>query len=129
MRHLLTPKLGKGGEGKSHMPSEIRSCLRDGRRAEAEHPSIAATQHHLRAILGELRRLDDRLTDLCEALPEPGAEFEALGELRGRIECLQSDLLLDAMATLWAGASRSEAELYEDFLWRRKRLRVVGGQE
>jgi hypothetical protein len=72
---------------------------------------MKAIRRTLLKICADLWEADERLAQICKTLPEPTAEFDALGELRGTLECVRTDLLQDAVSTLREAAKRGcEAE-------------------
>ncbi len=73
------------------------------------------TRRALWKICADLREVDEQLAQICETLPAPTPTFNARGELRGKIQCVRTDLLRDAITTLNEAAKRGcEAE------WRRE---------
>ncbi len=84
--------------------------------------SLREPQQALIAVCAQLQKLEDRLMTFCDSLPQPGEAFDPLAELRGRVECVLSDLLRDAIMTLGGAATESESQLHRDFLWRREWL-------
>ncbi len=84
-------------------------------------PALTETQDAIRDISAELREVERRLVRFCATLPEPRGEFEPLSELRGVHECVSSDLLGDAIATLEASSERDVLGLHAEYLERQVR--------
>lgn len=91
--------------------------------AELRFLALTEAQDAIREISAELLEVEMRIASLCVTLPEPSEEFEPLSELRGMLECVCSDLLGDAIATLNAGARRDVLGLLVDHLKRQQRRR------
>ena len=80
------------------------------------------TQDAIRGVVGNLRRIGERMDELCQSLPEPGHEFEPLAELGGVVDCVNRDLVADAIRTLELAASQGEAELRREYDRRQRQL-------
>lgn len=76
----------------------------------------------IRQLVAELRQIEGRIVELCATLPAPGEEFEILSELRSAMDCVNRDLLADAIETLELAASSSENRLRHAFDQRRQWL-------
>jgi hypothetical protein len=72
--------------------------------------------HNLTALICQV---EERLEVLSSDLPEPGAEYDSLAELRSGMDCVRFDLLSDATQTLNLLATLSEDELRARFEERR----------
>ena len=81
---------------------------------------LETSQRTLRSILVDLRAARSRLARLVSTLPDPEAEEPAETELREAIECVQADLLDDAVKTLERVAHRDAAALRREFFERQK---------
>lgn len=81
-------------------------------KTDAERPEVQRTLFRVRA---KLRESDAELAQLCKALPEPTEDFDAWAELRGTLECVRTDLLEDALATLRTAARRTKEEWHKGF--------------
>ena len=89
---------------------------------------LKTAQGTLRSILVDLRAAKSRLARLESTLPDPGHEEPAEAELREAIECVQADLIDDAVATLEKVARRDAAALRQEFFERQKlAARLRGG--
>jgi hypothetical protein len=88
-------------------------------------PTLLETQGAIQDAAAELRRLDERLAEICGRLPEPARGFDILTELRGTVDCVRSDLLSDAIATLSVAATASESDLHRSFEERQRWLVAV----
>jgi hypothetical protein len=90
--------------------------------AWAQDPSVGETQHAIWEAATELRRVEERIGELCEILPEPGHEFEPLAELWDVLDCVKRDLLADAIRTLEIAATQNEDQLRREYDWRQQQL-------
>lgn len=84
---------------------------------ECDHASAIRTT--LRDVATELRALERRLASVAEGLPRPCGQFSMLSELRGVIDCVCDDLLVDAIETFEAAGAMTEGELRQRFEERR----------
>lgn len=85
----------------------MSECPKNGfKRAEVTRAAI-------REAAEDLRRLDQRLAEIVSNLPLQTDGFSLLGEFRGGVECVRSDLLEDAIDSLTTLATISEEELRE----------------
>jgi hypothetical protein len=100
--------LGEQGRGEAGM---VQLC-----------ESLAGAQDAMRGVVGDLRRIGGRMAELCENLPEPDDEFEALAELCGVVDCVNRDLIADAIRTLELAANHDEAELRREYEQRQRWL-------
>jgi hypothetical protein len=94
--------------------------------ARAQDPAAGrpGAQDAIRGVVGDLRRIEGRMVELCESLPEPGDEFEPLAELCGVVDCVNRDLIADAIRTLEFAASQDEAELRREYEQRQRCLAI-----
>ncbi len=93
-------------------------------------PSLAKAQQTVREILGQLQQVDDQLAELSSVLPGPTAQFDVRAELRGAVECVRAELLLDAIETLGKTVAASSLELRLGFEMRQQLwLAREGGAE
>lgn len=90
--------------------------------AWAQSPSVGEIQDAIRETAVELRRIEERLVELCESLPEPGHEFEPRAELGGVLDCVNRDLLADAIRTLELAATQGEDQLRREYDRRQQQL-------
>ncbi len=81
-------------------------------KTDTERPEV---QRVLSRVHSKLRESDAELEQLCKTLPEPTEDFDAWAELRGTLECVRTDLLEDAVATLRAAARRTQEEWHKAF--------------
>ncbi len=72
---------------------------------------VSDVQSAIHETTAELRRLDRRLAEISDSLPQANGEFDMLAELRGAVDTVRSDLLADAIATLDTAASVTEPDL------------------
>ncbi len=98
------------------MPNSAHSSLPSGsHNSTAEHrrrrSPVNDVQSAVQEATAELRRLDHRLAEISEHLPQANGEFDMLAELRGAVDVVRSDLLADAIVTLDTTASVTEADL------------------
>ena len=80
----------------------------------------AAIQEELREIGEAIRQIDEQLATIGIELPESIGPFDSSAELRAGIECVQTDLLADAIETLLVLATATESQLRESFEERQK---------
>lgn len=79
------------------------------------HDSAEPERRAIRAVVDELRRIQARIAELCSTLPDPD-------EQRAVLECVNRDLLSDAIETLAVVASLSKAQLRDEFERHQQRL-------
>ncbi len=83
---------------------------------------VSDAQVAIMGAVGELRRLDERLADIARDLPQANGDFDMLAELRGALDAVRSDLLVDAVDTLTVAATARETELRRRFTERQDRV-------
>ena len=76
--------------------------------SRAQGRSVGEIQEAIREAAFELRRIQGRLGELCESLPEPGHEFEPLAQLWTVLDSVNRNLIAEAIRTLELAAPRSE---------------------
>lgn len=86
------------------------------------HSAVGAIQEAIRGVEEELRRIQDRIAQLCATPADPDEPFEPLAQLCGVLECVSSDLLSDAIETLAVVGSLSQAQLRDEFETTQQRL-------
>jgi len=74
----------------------------------AQAPAVGEIQDAIREAAVELRRIQGRLGELCESVPEPGHELEPLAQLWGVLDCVNRNLLAEAIRTLELAAPWGE---------------------
>ncbi len=79
------------------------------RRRRRSH--VSDVQTAIQDATAELQRLDHRLGEIGDTLPQANGEFDMLAELRGAVDDVRSDLLADAIATLDTAATATESDL------------------
>jgi hypothetical protein len=86
--------------------------------------TVSRVQAEVLEMAIELIRLDNQLHQLAHSLPVPPdlsdmnndwVPHDEGAHLHGVIQCVRSDLLQDAIATLRAAAHKKDSELRKDF--------------
>lgn len=65
-------------------------------------------------VVDQLRHTEARIAALCGMRPEPGDRFEHQAQLREALECVNRDLIADAIATLERAATGEQTQLRRD---------------
>ncbi len=94
----------------AHSSPTTRSRNRTARRRR-RRSSVSDVQSAIQEATAEFRRLDQRLAEISDGLPQTNGEFDILAELRGAVDIVRTDLLVDVIATLHTAATATESDL------------------
>ena len=88
-------------------------------------PTFREAQFKLHVTADFLDDLCRQIEEFSRKLPESRRTCDPLAQLRAAMECVRSDLLLDAVKTLRLAANLTEEQLKQRFEERQKWLVVV----
>ena len=88
-------------------------------------PTFREAQDKLQVTADSLDHLCKQIKEFCRGLPKSRRSCDPLAELRAALDCVRTDLLVDAVETLRLAANLDEEQLKQRFEERQKWQVVV----